>query len=207
VGVVNDILYAVGGQDQLGAVEAYDPATDTWTAKATVPTPRSGNGSGVVNGILYTVDGPSRQLQAYDPVTDAWTTKAPMPTARTNFAVSVVNGILYALGGHFSETGFDISVEAYDPAADSWTAGTTRPGRVFTVEGAGVVNGLIHIVNDGDGHGVYDPATDTWTAAALLPSWRDGTGVGVVNGVLHVLGGVDQQYDLIVVGITEAYVP
>ncbi len=56
-GVVNGILYAVGGfrggGDVLSTVEAYDPATNTWTTKAPMPTPRGGLAAGVVSGILY----------------------------------------------------------------------------------------------------------------------------------------------------------
>src|ERR1700738_2686760 len=40
-GFVNATLYAVGGIDAdvaLNTVEAYDPATDTWTTKAPMPT-------------------------------------------------------------------------------------------------------------------------------------------------------------------------
>src|SRR5690242_15221774 len=43
VGVVNGILYAIGGDTINGpsnTVEAYDPATDTWSAKASMPTAR-----------------------------------------------------------------------------------------------------------------------------------------------------------------------
>jgi hypothetical protein len=44
VGVVNDVLYAVGGSSVNGyesTVEAYDPASHTWTTKAPMPTGRS----------------------------------------------------------------------------------------------------------------------------------------------------------------------
>ena len=60
VGVVNGIVYAVGGwgaSNYLATVEAYDPATNTWTTKASMPTPRFGLAVGVVNGILYAVGG------------------------------------------------------------------------------------------------------------------------------------------------------
>ena len=54
VGVVNGVLYAGGGAD---TVEAYDPATDTWTTKGPMPTARSGLAVGVVNGILHALGG------------------------------------------------------------------------------------------------------------------------------------------------------
>ena len=67
VGVVNGVLYAVGGEDGLyhcpfggapgpgpflGVVEAYDPVANTWTTKASMPTPRARFGVGVTNGPL-----------------------------------------------------------------------------------------------------------------------------------------------------------
>ena len=63
-GVINGLLYAVGGvADQnglavnVGTVEAYDPTTNTWTAKTPLPTPRGYLAAGVVNGGLYAVSG------------------------------------------------------------------------------------------------------------------------------------------------------
>jgi hypothetical protein len=63
VGVVNNILYAVGGYQtspvlrHLDTVQAYDPATNTWTTKPPMPTPRAGLAVGVVNNVLYAVGG------------------------------------------------------------------------------------------------------------------------------------------------------
>src|ERR1051326_6071290 len=41
---VNGVIYAIGGKDladnDLGTVEAYDPASNTWTTKASMPMPR-----------------------------------------------------------------------------------------------------------------------------------------------------------------------
>ena len=60
-GVVNGILYAVGGDPNFGpllnTVEAYDTETDTWTAKSSMPTARSNLATRVVNGVLYAVGG------------------------------------------------------------------------------------------------------------------------------------------------------
>src|SRR2546427_5354190 len=55
VGVVNGILYAVGGSaksgnnnNYLNTEEAYDPATNKWTAEAPMLTPRASFGGGGV---------------------------------------------------------------------------------------------------------------------------------------------------------------
>ena len=62
VGVIDGVLYAVGGRAGRSAalsssVEAYDPVTNTWTEKAPMPTARSSLAVGVVNGVLYAVGG------------------------------------------------------------------------------------------------------------------------------------------------------
>src|ERR1700730_6543222 len=95
-GVVNGILYAIGGLGGFGppppatlnTVEAYDPTTNTWTAKASMPTARLGLAVCVVHNILYAVGGEDANrvilntVDAYDPTTNTWTTKAAMPTPR-----------------------------------------------------------------------------------------------------------------------------
>ena len=129
-GVVNGILYAIGGRlDQGGTfdtVEAYNPATDSWSTKKHMPAGRWGLAAGVINGILYAVGGYNfngylNTVDAYDPATNTWTAKAPMPTPRFGLAVAVSNGILYAVGG-FNSSSVLNTVEAYDPSTDSWSS-------------------------------------------------------------------------------------
>ncbi|MBI5747059.1 MAG: hypothetical protein HZA13_08665 [Nitrospirae bacterium] len=76
IGVINGILYAVGGENiNLSAVsvlEAYSPTTNTWTTKASMPTARDALAVGVVNNILYAVGGRNdtgvvSTVEAYDP--------------------------------------------------------------------------------------------------------------------------------------------
>ena len=132
VGVVNGILYAVGGygrNTERQELEAYNPGTDTWTSKTPMPTPRSAPGVGVINGILYVVGGYDHStgksvttVEAYDPGTGTWNTTplVPMPTPRNGFGVAVIDGILYAIGGDNNNV-ISAVVEAYDPATDKWT--------------------------------------------------------------------------------------
>lgn len=80
--VVNGKIYAIGALQRAGLltkVEAYDPATDTWTAKADMPTERTFIATSVVEGKIFVMggepywDGPTlTTVEAYDPITDTW---------------------------------------------------------------------------------------------------------------------------------------
>src|SRR5260370_32225684 len=135
-GEANGIIYAVGGlaarpngsiDSRTNVVEAYNPATDTWAPKASMPTPRLDLVVGNINGILYFVGGNATAgggalatVEAYDPLSNTWTTKASMPTARFGSGAGVINGILYVAGGQ-TATGDTAALEAYDPVTNTWT--------------------------------------------------------------------------------------
>jgi N-acetylneuraminic acid mutarotase len=128
VAVVNGMLYAIGGFHldpvhgiglYLSTVEAYDPATNTWSTKAPMPTPRVWTSAGVVNGIIYVVGGANgpgvATVEAYDPATNTWSTKTAMPSPRLGLAAGVLDGVLYAIGGQLAAFEPRGTVEAYQP--------------------------------------------------------------------------------------------
>ncbi|MDC4224337.1 MAG: hypothetical protein MPW15_08955 [Candidatus Manganitrophus sp.] len=156
-------IYLIGGFAKEGVttrVEMYDPATDRWTSRASMPVALHHAGAAVLNGKLYVVGGleggrswkPSSGLWEYDPRTDQWSAKREMPTARGALGVGVSEGKLYAVGG----------------------LGATRPFELLGNTGA---------------NEVYDPATDQWEKKAPLPTPRDHLTVAVVNGKIHAIGG------------------
>ena len=100
---VNGIVYAVGGGCNCATsggiyntLEAYDPAANTWSTKAPMPTARQELAVGVINGILYAIggNGPGSPnvVEAYDPAANSWSTKAPMPTGRYGLAAVPARG-------------------------------------------------------------------------------------------------------------------
>jgi N-acetylneuraminic acid mutarotase len=103
----------------LTSVQAYNPATDTWTIKSSDQKPRIGLGAGVINGLLYAVGGfdarDLRSVAAYDPSTNAWTAEAPMLGPRGSLAVGVAQRTLYAVGGHNPQHGYLKTLEAFNP--------------------------------------------------------------------------------------------
>ena len=99
--VVNGIIYAMGGATGnilLATMEAYNPATDSWTTKASVPNAFYFGSSAAVNGTLYAIGGIDgvivANVWAYDPTSDAWSARAPMSAPRDGMSSGVLNGFL-----------------------------------------------------------------------------------------------------------------
>lgn len=164
VGVVNGIVYAVGGTRNginQATVEAYNPGSDSWTARAPPPQSRSGlNGSGTINGVLYVAggfgtNGATNTLYAYNPSTNTWATRAPMIYSAVCGGSGVIGGRLYVYGYTGCTVG-GVSFQRYDPATNKWTAltVTTWPhsgptvgvaGGKFYLAG-GATNGAFYVV-------------------------------------------------------------
>jgi N-acetylneuraminic acid mutarotase len=114
---VNGKLYMIGGRLGSGGAgaasptdvnEEYDPATNIWTLKNPMPTPRSGGGSAVYNGAIITAGGELttrqfsatfRAVEAYVPMTDSWLILPSMPQAKHGGGVAIVGKRLYLASG------------------------------------------------------------------------------------------------------------
>jgi len=130
------LFYVMGGNTGsavTGALEAYNPSTDSWTSVAPMLSPRSDLGADTIDGIIYAAggsDGTSpalATLEAYDPATNTWATKASMPTARADLAVVALYGLLYAIGGRGADGSPVATVEAYNPVTDTWATLPSMP--------------------------------------------------------------------------------
>lgn len=174
VAALNGKIYAVGGVDTgtttitqcgsanvFGTLEEYDPATDSWTSRQDMPTPRAALVFVPVGGKLYAIGGGcdpgtgSPLVEIYDPGTDAWTSRSGMPTARSGLCGGVVDGSIFVIGGangaHTSFPALYANNEAYDPGADAWTTSPPLPtarsglscaavvGKVYAIGGATMV--------------------------------------------------------------------
>ncbi len=97
-------FYAIGGRfgslDSVrGEVFAFDPNTEQWTQRASMPTPRAGIASGVLGGriLVFGGEGPSgrpeqtyAQVEEYDLVSNTWRSLTPMPHPRHGFQGATV---------------------------------------------------------------------------------------------------------------------
>jgi N-acetylneuraminic acid mutarotase len=109
---VNGKIYVFGGGTGKWAegpivaqVDEYNPAKDTWTRKADIPTPRAILSSFVADGSIYAVGGliygPKvlSIVERYDPLIDEWDKVADMPTSRFGLSAGAANDKAYAIGG------------------------------------------------------------------------------------------------------------
>ncbi|MFF8846472.1 Kelch repeat-containing protein [Streptomyces sp. NPDC015127] len=153
-------VYAIGGftgtewpdpAHDVGTVEAYSPATNTWRTLPDLPTARSFPAAttapcprdveGLRGACVYTVGGAfGNVVEAYSPATNAWRTLPSLGTSRdapgsaTAPCPENVEGLrgacVYAIGGFNPTDNILDTVEAYSPVTNTWRAvaslGTTR---------------------------------------------------------------------------------
>jgi len=160
------------GWKPMGLVYEYDPATDKWTKKKTMPllshhvafTEYHGK-IYAFGGFVYPASGPAAWVPVdnaweYDPAADSWKVLAPMPTRRGSPVAAVVGDKIYVIGGATLPVG---STEtAVHPARPHLSVGSVEE---------------------------YDPAANTWRPRTSMPTARNHATAGVVNGKIYVIGG------------------
>lgn len=115
-------VYVAGGRfeggfqsPQTDAVEVFDPATNTWTARARLPIPRGGVNGLEAMGCLHVFGGEGNSNapsgvypdhDVYNPVTNTWTRLGPMPVPVHGVTgAAFVDGLIYLPGGGTAEGG------------------------------------------------------------------------------------------------------
>ena len=147
---------AAGDDRSVGTHEVYDPASDSWTRRAPMPTARNHHGAAVVNGRIHVLAGrvggefELTTHEIYDPDGDSWSDGPALPTGRSGVAVVAAGDRVFVFGGEtFGEAArtFD-DAEAYDPATGEWEILPPMPTPRHGL-GAAVVGDAIHVVSGG----------------------------------------------------------
>ncbi len=156
--VLNGMVYVLAGAPAgtgiLDSMEAYDPSTDSWAAKAAMPawssvpiycpwtgTPgipayRYGPAAAAVNGFIYLIGGtrlvngggPIYPIAVYDPVGDSWSSTVPATAATTSAGTAGQTLAPFPTG----RWGFDVAVV---------------DGLVYAIGGSVQVNGGVTTAN------------------------------------------------------------
>lgn len=154
-------LYPTRPHRSVDTVEEYDPQTNRWSARSSMPTARNHAAIGMVNNKIYVIGGRlgsafiftasnTNVVEEYDPATDQWgLVKARMPTERSGGAWAVYSGRIYVAGGEHQDSHLMAAfraLEAYDPATNTWTNLPMMPMPRHGLAGA-VVGDRLHLVS------------------------------------------------------------
>jgi N-acetylneuraminic acid mutarotase len=202
---VDGRIWVVGGLTAGGAstkVEAYDPATDRWTAGPDLPLALHHLAVVAYRGELVVVGGFGRGASdLYDGPSDRvlalrggrWVDVPRLRRPRGAAAAAVVGDVLYVVGGR-DDDGLIAPTEAFDGAA--WTdrapiptardhvAAVSDGQAVYAVGGRALHPDSMFLALER-----YDPARDVWETLPGMPTARGGLAASVVGGRLIATGG------------------
>ena len=146
----------------LNTNEVYDPATNTWQPRMSMPTPRNHAAAGVVGDKIYVIGGRLASayastgsntdvVEVYDPAANTWGAAGlRMPTARSGMGYATFGDRILIAGGEIFDRHMFAAVRAVE---------------------------------------AYLPATNQWTELPIMPSARHGVSVAVIGNRLYVVGG------------------
>jgi len=211
MGVINGQLYVPGGWTSTSGLGntnlpnsnlyVYDPPSNTWSTKASMPLLSGGGATGVINNKLYVTtpdngnSGYYSFLDVYDPVANTWTSLPNSPVPHINPAYGVINGKFYLVGGLNGSGVASGELDVYDPVANTWSTLAAMPTTVVNAASA-VVNNELYVIGGGPTGGtidgavyIYNPATNTWAAGPALAIPVQNAAAAVINNTIYLMGG------------------
>ncbi|MEO6874365.1 MAG: kelch repeat-containing protein [Opitutaceae bacterium] len=220
VGIIGGELVVAGGtywQDGRKywseRVDAFDPATNCWTARTPLPRPRGDAAAAICDSTLYVFGGGAdgvAESTVWALRDNRWSElpHLALPVPRRSASVAVVDGTFHLLGG-LPGTGSDFSgatstVWAAKPGGH-WETRAPIPGPARFNLSVGVVAGRIIVAGgctpeDGGVRNLdeilaYHPPTDAWTQLGRLPlAIRAAGGLADDSGLL-LFGGYTDRFE------------
>ncbi len=188
----------ITSSSSLSAALVYNPATNSWSAVASMSARRTGHTSTlltdgrvlVTGGTDLTISGHS-SAEIFNPASGSWTTVASMSAERSGHAA-----VRLASGNVLVAAGPGVTAEMYNPSTNTWTAVgdiigarsnlrmLLQPsGRAVALGGYGVV-ATTPIVS------VFDPGMSTFTSGGSMSVSRNSPEAALLpSGAVLVAGG------------------
>jgi len=212
---VDGRIYVFGGTangTESSVTSIYDPAANTWSSGASMPTAREGaRAVTLLDGRIVVLGGGSLcgtnlcdhgivydRVEVYDPVTNSWATLPHMLTPRYRPAVALLGGRLYAIGGSDGHS-VVASAEVLDLSTGGWSTAPSLPHPVQAAASTVDALGHIDVAGGADNTGnvntlyIFDGAS--WHSGASLPEpTADMNGTLGPDGNVYVIGGYDQTW-------------
>jgi N-acetylneuraminic acid mutarotase len=207
LGGISDLCPDGSAACTLDRVDAYDPATGTWSAAPPLPpgAPHHHLALAVVGDTVYVLGGFVGILGTAQPFTPlaatwafdgtSWSRRADAPFARGAATAQAIDGKIYVAGGGTAEPSALPRFDVYDPALDHWTSLPAMPtarehlascvldGELLAIGGWRNDKSVVATVE------AYDPGRNAWQTLAPLATARGGLGAAVSGGVCFAIGG------------------
>lgn len=178
----------------------YDPATDSWTQKASIPATGLREPAFFVignKGYAGTGMTGSSQVKAFyefDPVANTWTAKANLAGSARRDAIGFAVGGKGYIGTGNSTGGELKDLWEYDPATDKWISKTSLTGVVRDASIAFAIGTKGYVTTGRNGASTYtdcweyDPNSNAWTQKANFPGVSRSEAVSFVIGTKGYVG-------------------
>ncbi len=214
--VYNGKVYLFGGllyDTEQNSTLIYDPASDSWSTGANMPTARYFPSAAEAGGKIYVVGGAKLQsgssvsqtvCEVYDPSSDSWTTAAPLPAALRGHSAVSANGNVYVLGGKTGST-FNSTVYQFVPGSGSWSSFSTAPfsaayGTAVFSSSENTIYYIGGLIDDTSSAASYlgkaysmNASSGTWesdTYSMPFPISNFGAAMDPSSGLVYLVGGV-----------------
>jgi N-acetylneuraminic acid mutarotase len=203
-------LYVAGGAASGNNCEktlfVYDPATNSWTRKADMPSKGCHGVQANVLGQLYVyslytgIAAEPTLFASYNPSTDKWVRRPVPDEVHQSWPVGgAINGKFYLTGGVDASGQADRVLQVYDPATRTWTRKSPMPtgrdgsfaavfhGKLFVAGGVRLRDTwvLTDVVE------AYDPLTDTWATGPSMLAPRGFGASAWAGGKFFTIYGTD----------------
>lgn len=214
------------------ATEVYNPLTDSWEKKTSMPANMQGRYSIVViNELMYFIGGIGTQPAAiYNPNTDTWnTTLSSNPEVTKSWNTAVIEAYVQTGldkgDGQFAAAAIDDTVyvvsssthtpgnEAlfiYNTSNESWKLGALAPASVSSSV-AVVISGIMAptriYLEAQSANYIYNPFNESWQVGTPIESSRFDFGVTILGDKLYVIGGYSSENLVSGVAKNEEYTP
>jgi N-acetylneuraminic acid mutarotase len=192
VAVLGSKIYTVTAGQTLNM---YDPETDVWTYKASMPTVLDTYEVAACNGYLYVMGTQTKSSgndqtvypinEVYNPTRDTWHISSIALPFDVDLPLIVADNKIYAMGGYrpagFGMMAYYDSNHVYDPSTNIWT--TLAPmAMAVAYYGSAVVDDKIYVFGGANGTEspfyaqytdavqIYDIKINSWSYGTPLPT-------------------------------------